>query len=159
MYIRLSAQWRTLISGQWSVWDKYLTVHLVFPIPKGATFSSRSYGRMHYRKTFTLDKNLPGPDHLASSSPSEFREMVKHIRDVELAMGSFLKTVSKSEQGTMSVARKFITSKKTIEEGENFSTDNICVKRGNGTEPPIRLYDFLGKRSKNHYEIDDGINE
>ena len=77
-------------------------------------------GACTIEKHFTLDKNLPGPDHLASSSPSEFREMVKHIRDVELAMGSFLKTVSKSEQGTMSVARKFITSKRQLKKGKIF---------------------------------------
>ena len=33
-------------------------------------------------KHFTLDKNAPGPDHKASSTPSEFKELVDAVRDL-----------------------------------------------------------------------------
>lgn len=108
-------------------------------------------------KHFTLDKNLPGPDHLASSSPMEFRLMVDKIRDVELAMGSSLKTISKSETNTISIARKFVTAIDNIEVGDRFSLDNICVKRSRGTAAPIRIYDFIGNKSKKKFMIGDDV--
>ncbi|MBF0118122.1 MAG: N-acetylneuraminate synthase, partial [Desulfobacterales bacterium] len=39
-------------------------------------------------KHFTLDKTMEGPDHLASLSPDEFKEMVCAIRNIEKAMGN-----------------------------------------------------------------------
>ena len=108
-------------------------------------------------KHFTIDKTLPGPDHLASSSPEEFQEMVQQIADIERALGNGIKTVSPSEEGTVNVARKFVTASQNIKEGDTFSTDNICVKRGNGKLPPISLYDIYGDIAKKEYETDDGV--
>ena len=48
-------------------------------------------------KHFTLDSNMDGPDHKASLEPRELKEMVKAIRNVELAFGSDIKKPSKSE--------------------------------------------------------------
>jgi N,N'-diacetyllegionaminate synthase len=39
-------------------------------------------------KHFTLDRNLPGPDHKASLEPSELKAMVSAIRNIEQALGS-----------------------------------------------------------------------
>ena len=47
-------------------------------------------------KHFTLDKNLPGPDHRASLEPAELEEMVREIRNVEKALGSSVKAPVKS---------------------------------------------------------------
>lgn len=108
-------------------------------------------------KHFTLDKNLPGPDHLASSSPEEFQEMVKQIDDVQQAMGDGVKVISPSEMGTINVARKFVTATQPIGQGDIFSDQNIGVKRGKGTQPPIALYDFYGKTALESFEIDDRV--
>ena len=37
-------------------------------------------------KHFTLDRNLPGPDHRASLEPDELKAMVQAIRNIELAL-------------------------------------------------------------------------
>lgn len=44
-------------------------------------------------KHFTLDKTMEGPDHKASLEPKELIEMVKSIRNIELALGSNIKTI------------------------------------------------------------------
>ena len=43
-------------------------------------------------KHFTLDKKLPGPDHIASLEKDELKSMVKSIRNIELALGQKKKT-------------------------------------------------------------------
>ncbi len=48
-------------------------------------------------KHFTLDRNMEGPDHKASLEPNELREMVKCIRNVEMAMGDGIKRPTASE--------------------------------------------------------------
>ncbi|MDI6917988.1 MAG: N-acetylneuraminate synthase, partial [Thermoplasmatales archaeon] len=68
-------------------------------------------------KHFTLDKNLPGPDHRASLEPDELKEMVKKIRNVEKALGTGEKKPAESEMETQKVARKSIVAKVNIQKG------------------------------------------
>ncbi|MBP98385.1 N-acetylneuraminate synthase [Candidatus Poribacteria bacterium] len=108
-------------------------------------------------KHFTLDRNLPGPDHAASLEPSELKMMVLSIRNVELAMGSGIKKISTSEKKNIFVARKSIVAKKFIEKGEKFSEFNLTVKRpGNGV-CPMKWDTIIGKTSDKEYQVDDLI--
>lgn len=54
-------------------------------------------------KHLTLDTHLPGPDHKASIAPFEFREMVKGIREIELAIGDGVKAPQFAEEAIMAV--------------------------------------------------------
>lgn len=105
-------------------------------------------------KHFTLDKNLPGPDHRASLSPSELRDMVKAIRNIELALGSGAKEVAEAERPNIAVARKSIVAARDIARGETFTEENITVKRpGNGISP--MLWDnVLGRTAKRDFAYD-----
>lgn len=109
-------------------------------------------------KHFTLDRNLPGPDHKASLEPYELKAMVKAIRNIEKAIsGSGLKTPSSSEQKNSIVARKSIVAARFINKGELFSAENLTVKRpGNGIIP--MLWDeVLGQKAIKDFEPDDLI--
>jgi len=87
-------------------------------------------------KHFTLDKEMPGPDHKASLEPNELKAMVTAIRDVELAIGNGVKTPQASELKNLKVARKSLVTTRSIQKGESFSTSNLAVKRpGTGTSP------------------------
>lgn len=87
-------------------------------------------------KHFTLDRNLPGPDHKASLEPAELASMVSAIRNIELAIGSGEKHVSDSERPNIVVARKSIVAATDIRKGEILTENNITVKRpGNGISP------------------------
>ena len=55
-------------------------------------------------KHFTLDKNMPGPDHKASLEPDELGRMVKNIRNIEIALGDVVKRVSESERKNIALA-------------------------------------------------------
>ena len=87
-------------------------------------------------KHFTLDRNLPGPDHKASLEPAELASMVSAIRNIELAIGSGEKHVSDSERPNIVVARKSIVAATDIRKGDLLTEENITVKRpGNGISP------------------------
>ena len=87
-------------------------------------------------KHFTLDRNLPGPDHQASLEPDELHKMIKSIRNIEIAIGNGVKHVTKTELKNRSIARKSLVAKKNIKSGDNFTIDNLEVKRpGNGISP------------------------
>lgn len=108
-------------------------------------------------KHFTLDKTLPGPDHVASLEPADLKAMVSAIRHTEAALGSGRKDVSPSERKNIAIARKSIIAARPISKGERFSHDNLTVKRpGNGISP--MLWDtVVGLEAPRDFEPDELI--
>lgn len=123
-------------------------------VPIAAT----ALGAKVIEKHFTLDKNMPGPDHAASLNPTELKLMVKSIRNIENALnGTGLKTPSNNELKNIIPARKSIVAKFKINKGEKFSIENLTTKRpGNGI-CPMKWNDIIGKKAIKNYEIDDMI--
>jgi len=108
-------------------------------------------------KHFTLDRNLPGPDHKASLEPDELKAMVSAIRNIELALGDGVKKASKSEIKNITIVRKSIVAIKEIKKGEIFSTQNIAAKRpGNGISP-MRWDEIIGEKAIKEFKPDDLI--
>lgn len=105
-------------------------------------------------KHFTLDKNLPGPDHKASLNPEELTAMVAAIRNVEQAVGLAHKQVSDSERPNIEIARKSIVAARAIKKGELLSEENITVKRpGNGISP-MQWDDVIGTVAQADFDAD-----
>lgn len=119
--------------------------------------AAAALGAQVIEKHFTLDKNLPGPDHRASLDPEELAAMVKAVRHIETALGSGEKKVADSERPNIEVARKSIVAARTIAKGETFTEENITVKRpGNGISP--MLWDsVIGQTAKNDFPYDSLI--
>lgn len=121
--------------------------------------AAAALGACVLEKHFTLDRNLPGPDHKASLEPDELAAMVREVREVEAALGDGCKRVAEAERGNITVARKSIVAARPIAAGEVFTEDNITVKRpGNGMSP--LLWDkVLGCRASQDYKADRLIDE
>ena len=108
-------------------------------------------------KHFTLDRNLPGPDHSASLEPDELKKMVQAIRNIEVALGDGIKKPSASESKNIPIARKSIVAARTIKKGEVFTSENLAVKRpGNGVSP-MMWDDYIGKIANKDYYLDEVI--
>lgn len=108
-------------------------------------------------KHFTLDRNLPGPDHKASLEPAELASMVSAIRNIELAIGSGKKHVSDSERPNIVVARKSIVAATDIRKGDLLTEENITVKRpGNGISP-MKWDSVLGTAATRDFRADELI--
>ncbi|VEJ09829.1 N-acetylneuraminate synthase [Actinobacillus delphinicola] len=118
-----------------------------------AGIASVPYGISFIEKHFTLDQNLPGPDHKASVTPEELKLLCDGIRAVEKSLGNSIKEVTPSEEKNKIVARKSIIARKKIQKGDIFTIDNITTKRpGNGISP-MYWYDLLGKEAQ--YDFDE----
>lgn len=108
-------------------------------------------------KHFTLNKNLPGPDHRASLEPQELRKTVKSIREVEKALGDGIKKPTKEEEEIKKVARKSIVAKVNIPEGTIITESMLDAKRpGTGIEPKYIDY-VAGKIALDEIKRDELI--
>lgn len=116
-------------------------------------------GAVIIEKHFTLNRELPGPDHKASLEPDELKNMVTSIRQVEQSIGSPLKAAAPSEIKNMSIARKSIVAATEIKEGDVFSNSNLDIKRPGTGISPIYLWEIVGKRSGKNYQKDEVITE
>ncbi len=143
-----------------------LTLSNAFKIPIGYSDHTKgievpvaavALGAKVIEKHFTLDKNMEGPDHLASTEPDEFKNMVEAIRNIEVALGTGEKTPQKSEIEISKVVTKRCIASKSINVGDVFSSDNVCVKR-NDVGFPAKYWDLLiGKNAQKSYEINEAI--
>ncbi|MDU1193829.1 N-acetylneuraminate synthase [Hafnia paralvei ATCC 29927] len=122
-----------------------------------AGIASVPYGISFIEKHFTLDKNLPGPDHKASVTPDELRLLCQGIRAVEKSLGDSCKKVTVSERKNKIVARKSIVAKREIKKGDILSAENLAVKRpGNGISP-MHWYELIGQRASQNFAVDELI--
>jgi N,N'-diacetyllegionaminate synthase len=109
-------------------------------------------------KHFTLDRNMPGPDHSASLEPEELRSMVSAIRNIEKAIsGSGKKEPSPSESKNKPIARKSIVASKNINKGELLSEENLSIKRPGTGIIPMKWDEIIGKKAIKDFKEDDLI--
>jgi N-acetylneuraminate synthase len=80
-------------------------------------------------KHFTLDKNMPGPDHNCSLSPQELKQLVNSIRNIEYAMGLPDKKPTAAELQMMKTARKSLIVNKNLKKGDTIQKEVISIKR------------------------------
>ncbi|WMN10913.1 N-acetylneuraminate synthase [Marivirga salinae] len=100
-------------------------------------------------KHFTLDRNLPGPDHKASLEPGELKQMVQSIRNIEIAIGgSGRKEPSESEIPNKAIARKSIHLLKSLKAGHNLQESDLIMRRPGDGISPMEIDQVVGKKLK-----------
>lgn len=108
-------------------------------------------------KHFTLDKNLPGPDHAASANPEEFALMVKKIRAAELALGSSEKIVTTYEKRNMVGMKRSVTSMVAIPAGTIITSGMIDFKRPATGLAPNEYSKIVGHKAKKDIAADQTL--
>lgn len=119
--------------------------------------AATALGATVIEKHFTLDRNLPGPDHKASLEPHELKAMVNAIRNIEVALGDSIKQASRSELKNKPIARKSIVARRQINAGEFFSEDNLAAKRPGTGISPMRWDEIIGKIARRNFAVDELI--
>jgi N-acetylneuraminate synthase len=114
-------------------------------------------GAVVIEKHFTLDRNLPGPDHNASLEPGELKRMVQSIRQVEVGLGTGHKFPSSSEQKNKTIVRKSLVASQGIKKGEPFTKNTLLVKRPGTGISPLQYWDILGRKANRDYQEDEVI--
>jgi N-acetylneuraminate synthase len=143
-----------------------VTLEKAFALPVGYSdhtsgiaipIAAVAMGAAVIEKHFTLDRNLPGPDHKASLEPYELKQMVRSIRDVELAFGSPLKRPVALELKNRPVVRKSLVAARDIVKGEAFTQENLAVKRPGGGISPTRYWELLGEMAVRDFSKDEKV--
>ena len=105
-------------------------------------------GAVLIEKHFTLDRNMIGPDHLASLTPDELKQMVTSIRNIELAIsGNGVKEASESEKKNINIARKSIHIKNDLKSGHIINMDDLIMKRPGDGISPMQIDQIVGKKT------------
>lgn len=121
------------------------------------SLAAAARGAAVIEKHFTLDKNLPGPDHRASVSPGELSALVAGVRAVELALGKYEKFAAPSEIPNRDIARKSLTALLDIKRGELFTPGNLGAKRPGTGISPARFWEYAGRPAGRDYSADDQL--
>ncbi len=142
------------------------TLHRAFGVAVGysdhttgieVTIAAVALGATVIEKHFTLDRNLPGPDHKASLEPSELKAMVTAIRNIEVALGDGIKRLTPSEAKNKPIARKSLVATTPIRKGELFTAGNLTAKRPGTGISPMRWDEVLGQKAVRDFMIDELI--
>lgn len=125
-----------------------------------AAIMAAALGMAIYECHFTLDKNLLGPDHIASAEPEELKSKIRAIRDALIILGNAAKIPNESELKSMvKVARRSIVAAKNLPSGHIIDEDDLEAKRPGDGISPTRYEEFLGKKIKNDLKKDHKISE
>lgn len=97
-------------------------------------------------KHFTLDPNMPGPDHRASLPPDALRALVTGVRTVEASLGTGVKAPCPSESEVAAVARKSLYWARDLHAGEMVARADLIALRPATGISPARMRQLIGRR-------------
>jgi|SaaInlV_200m_DNA_6_1039755.scaffolds.fasta_scaffold04643_5 sialic acid synthase SpsE len=135
---------------------KFNTLRNEFSIPLGfsdhtqgslASSLAVSVGACVFEKHFTLDHELPGPDHWFSEDPTGLSNWVNDIKKSYMMMGNSIVEPTKAEQKMKKIARKSIVSLTNIKKNEIIDSKKIGIKRPGDGLPPKMLNEIIGKKA------------
>ena len=143
-----------------------LSIHAAFGVAVGysdhtqgieVAIAAVAMGATVIEKHFTLDRNLPGPDHKASLEPAELNALVAAIRNIEVALGDGIKRLTTSEARNRPVVRKSLVASRAIKSGALFTAENITAKRPATGISPMRWDEVIGKTALRDFGPDELI--
>ncbi|MEW6712195.1 MAG: N-acetylneuraminate synthase [Candidatus Riflebacteria bacterium] len=142
------------------------TMQQAFSLPVGlsdhsngfeAAIAATALGACIIEKHFTLDRNLPGPDHAASLEPAELKAMISSIRKTAAMMGSAIKAPSPAEMKNLPLVRRGICAARKIRAGQKISLEDLACKRPTGDLAPEMLDLIVGRIALCDFQPDQPI--
>ncbi|MEO6096576.1 MAG: N-acetylneuraminate synthase family protein [Fibrobacteria bacterium] len=107
-------------------------------------------------KHFTVDRGMEGNDHKVSLLPSEFKDMVRRIREVEESLGSRLeREPTQGELMNRETLAKSLIINKALRKGEIITEDMVDVRSPGKGLQPNRLKDLLGRKATHDFKAGD----
>ena len=105
-------------------------------------------GAKVFEKHFTLEHDLPGPDHWFAETPESLKKWVDSIREAYKMLGCSELKPTDREINHRAEYRRSITTAHSIKKGEVFSEYNLCMRRpGDGI--PAKEWDYIiGRKAK-----------
>jgi len=115
-------------------------------------------GATVFERHYTVDKSLgKSPDNKFGANPEELAGLISNLENAKLMMGKTRKSSTFSEERARKFARRSIVAAKPIQQGEEFTIENLTFKRpGTGLSPKY-FNDVLGKKASKDFKSDDFI--
>jgi sialic acid synthase SpsE/endonuclease IV len=111
-----------------------------------ASLLAHSLGATIIEKHITRDIHQLGPDHKASLTPEQFRELVQQLHLTRTMLGEDKKLITQAEHLNREVFAKSLVAKRDLAEGEVIRLEDLkFMSPGKGITPD-RLNEFLGKK-------------
>ena len=108
-------------------------------------------------KHFTLDRDLPGPDHKASLEPAELKSMIQGLCTVEKALGNGVKRPQESEMSSRAAGRRSLIAARTIQSGTIITREMLTAKRPGTGIPPTQERLLVGRTAIVRIPVDQLI--
>lgn len=115
-------------------------------------------GACYFEKHFTLDQNMPGPDHKASCEPSEMKDYVDAIHRARRVLGQGTKKIMAEEAETRKISRKGAYLLKDIKAGESIHFEDLHFARPANDYPMSLIWPHLGHRAARNLQKGQQIN-
>lgn len=112
-----------------------------------AAIVATAYGAKVFEKHFTLDHNLPGPDHWFSADPEELKSWVDGIRVANEMLGNPELKPTEEEVRQRNVMHRSITAMTDIKAGDILTDKNIVLLRPGDGIGAIHWENVIGKRA------------
>lgn len=103
---------------------------------------------------FTLDRSLEGPDHILSSEPKEFAELVSIAKKIPQILGDGVKRIQANEFATLNSQRKSLYAAVDIESGVVITEDMLAIKGPGGGLLPKYKDMVIGRIAREFIEAD-----
>jgi N-acetylneuraminate synthase/N,N'-diacetyllegionaminate synthase len=122
-----------------------------------ACYAAVALGAEVIEKHFTLDKNMEGPDHSCSLEPTEFKELIEGVRNVEKCLGTGIKTPSQSEINNTYGMRRSLVARTDLQSGTVLEEKHFGFKRPANGLSPNYLETLIGKKLKKDIAQDEAF--
>lgn len=107
-----------------------------------------AYGARVFEKHFTLDHNLPGPDHWFSADPVELKEWTDGIRTAYVMLGNPILKPTKTEEKQRDVMHRSIITAGEIKAGDALTEENLILLRPGDGIGAVHWKEIIGKKAK-----------
>jgi len=105
-------------------------------------------GACMVEKHFTTDRHLPGPDQRFSSTPEEFAELVRRVREAEEMLGCGDLRPTPAELASRENFRLSCTAARDLPAGAVLKIDDISFRRPACGLPPKSMHLIVGRYLK-----------
>jgi N,N'-diacetyllegionaminate synthase len=110
-----------------------------------ASLASVALGARVLERHLTLDRTMAGPDHSASLDPQQFAELVRAVREVELALGDGVKRVAASEESARATMRRVLVARTELAAGQTIRAEDLALLRASDGIAAAELDSVVGR--------------
>lgn len=121
--------------------------------------AATAMGACLIERHLTLDRTMVGPDHAASLEPQGLSKMIRNIRQLEVAVGSGKKMMTRGEILNREVLGKSLVAARAIPKGTAITREMITAKSpGKGISPQM-IDQMIGRVSTRDIKEDEAFKE